>query len=177
VNADQSNPFQAPASSQQSSARDAPADEVRKAVVGPKPSKRSWEGVAQAVADGAALLEKASAQLPAGEPSAQQHKQLMAAIGRFKLADFPDRFVICFNPAQAARDAAVRERLLTQLAEVVTGTDQLTKVERAKIEGSLAGKPGLKRFLRVTPGGLLRIDKQKIMAAPRCRLQQSDHPR
>ena len=81
-----------------------------------------------------------------------------------RLEEFPDRFVICYNPAQATRDAAVRDRLLIHLGEVITGTDTLTKVERAKIEGLLAGKPGLKRFLRVTPGGLLRIDKQKIKA-------------
>jgi hypothetical protein len=81
-----------------------------------------------------------------------------------KLEEFPDRFVICYNPAQATRDAAVRDRLLTQLAEVIADSDKLTKVERAKLEGSLAGKPGLKRFLRVSPGGLLRIDKQKIKA-------------
>jgi len=79
-----------------------------------------------------------------------------------RLADFPDRFVLCFNPDQAERDAAIRAILLTQLDEVIADTDKLTKVERAKIEGSLAGKPGLKRFLRVTPGGLLRVDKKKI---------------
>jgi len=32
------------------------------------------------------------------------------------------------------------------------------------VEGSLAGKPGLKRFLRVTPAGLLRLDKAKAAA-------------
>ena len=37
-------------------------------------------------------------------------------------------------------------------------------VSRARLEGSLVGKPGLKRFLRVTPGGLLRIDKAKANA-------------
>lgn len=79
-----------------------------------------------------------------------------------RLADFPDRFVLCFNPDQAERDAAIRAILLTQLDEVIADTDKLTTIERAKIEGSLAGKPGLKRFLRVTPGGLLRVDKKKI---------------
>ena len=73
-----------------------------------------------------------------------------------------DRFVLCYNPAQAERDAIVRAQLIAQLEEVITGTDTLAKAERARIEGTLAGKPGLKRFLRVTPGGLLRVDKQKI---------------
>jgi hypothetical protein len=73
-----------------------------------------------------------------------------------------DRFVLCYNPAQAERDAAVRALLIAKLEEVIKDTDKLSKVERARIEGSLGAKPGLKRFLRVTPGGLLRIDKQKI---------------
>jgi hypothetical protein len=73
-----------------------------------------------------------------------------------------DRFVLCYNPEQAERDAAVRERLLAQLAEAIDGTDTLTKTERARLEGVVSTKPGLKRFLRVTPGGLLRIDKKKI---------------
>ena len=73
-----------------------------------------------------------------------------------------DRFVLCFNPAQAERDAIIRGQLVTRLEEVIKDTDKLSPVERARIEGSLAGKPGLKRFLRTTPGGLLRTDKKKI---------------
>ena len=73
-----------------------------------------------------------------------------------------DRFVLCYNPAQAERDAIMRAQAVAQLEEVITGTDKLTRTERARIEGTLSGKPGLKRFLRMTPGGLLRIDKQKI---------------
>jgi hypothetical protein len=78
--------------------------------------------------------------------------------------DDHDRFVICYNPGQAERDAAIRARLVAQLEELIDGTDSATAAERGKIEGSLAGKPGLKRFLRVTPGGLLRTDKTKIKA-------------
>ena len=55
-----------------------------------------------------------------------------------------------------------RDRLVAQLEEVIAGTDALTAAERAKLEGTLAGRPGLKRFLRVTPAGLLRVDKAKI---------------
>ena len=73
-----------------------------------------------------------------------------------------DRFVLCYNPAQAERDAIVRTKLIAQLEEVITDTDKLTAAERARIEGALSGKPGLKRFMRTTPGGLLRVDKQKI---------------
>ena len=80
------------------------------------------------------------------------------------MGDDSDRFVICFNPDQAGRDAAVRARLVAQLEELTDGTDALTPAERGKIEGALAGKPGLKRFLRVTSSGLLRIDKAKSKA-------------
>ncbi|GAB2459161.1 IS1634 family transposase [Streptomyces incanus] len=76
--------------------------------------------------------------------------------------DSDDRFVICFNPEQALRDAAIRERMVTQLEEAIAGTDKLKATERAHLAGQLSTKPGLKRYLRTTPGGLLRIDKKKI---------------
>ena len=78
--------------------------------------------------------------------------------------DDHDRFIICYNPGQAERDAAIRAKLVAQLEELIDGTDSLAPAERGRIEGSLAGKPGLKRFLRVTPAGLLRIDKARIKA-------------
>ncbi|HXZ73934.1 MAG TPA: IS1634 family transposase [Streptosporangiaceae bacterium] len=78
--------------------------------------------------------------------------------------DNSDRFIICFNPDQSERDAAIRARLVAQLEELIAGSDALTAAERAKLEGSLAGRPALKRFLRVTPAGLLRIEKAKIKA-------------
>ncbi|MGW3985326.1 IS1634 family transposase [Streptomyces mirabilis] len=75
-----------------------------------------------------------------------------------------DRFVICFNPDQATRDAAIRERMVAQLNEAIAGSDKLPRPERDKLAGVLSAKPGLKRFLRTTPGGLLRMDKKKITA-------------
>jgi len=78
--------------------------------------------------------------------------------------DSDDRFVICFNPEQATRDAAIRERMVAQLEEAIAGTDKLKATERAHLAGQLSTKPGLKRYLRTTPGGLLRIDKKKIAA-------------
>jgi transposase len=75
-----------------------------------------------------------------------------------------DRFIICYNPAQAERDAAIRAKMTARLEEAIKDTDQLDAAERAKIEGALSGKQGLKRFLRVTSGGLLRVDKAKVKA-------------
>src|SRR5260370_4274124 len=107
----------------------------------------------------------------------QEVKAALSRQGRYKtvrdnlqvkevrLGDDSDRFIICYNPDQAERDAAIRARLTAQLEELIDGSDALTAAERGKIEGSLAGKPGLKRFLRVTPAGLLRTDKAKVKAA------------
>jgi transposase len=103
-------------------------------------------------------------------------KAALSRLGRYKtvrdnlqvkevnMGDDSDRFIICHNPDQAERDAAIRGRLLAQLEEIIDGTDALTAAERGKIEGSLADKPGLKRFLRVTSSGLLRIDRAKVKA-------------
>ena len=75
-----------------------------------------------------------------------------------------ERFVICHNPDQADRDAAVRERLLAQLTELIDDADKLSATKRAELRGVISTKPGLHRYLRVTPSGLLRIDKHKIKA-------------
>ena len=73
-----------------------------------------------------------------------------------------DRFVICYNPEQAERDAAVRERLLKRLAEELEDSDQLSPEERAQLLGRLKTRPGLGRLLRMTPGGLLRVDRAAV---------------
>jgi hypothetical protein len=75
-----------------------------------------------------------------------------------------ERFVICFNPEGAERDAKVRERMLAQLDEMISGSDKLTTTRRAELRGVVSTKPGLNRYLRVTPGGLLRIDAAAIKA-------------
>src|SRR5439155_2610082 len=75
-----------------------------------------------------------------------------------------ERFVICHNPDAATRDAAVRERLLTQLGELVDGSDRLSTTKRAELRGVISTKPGLNRYLRTTPSGLLRIDAKTIKA-------------
>jgi hypothetical protein len=80
-----------------------------------------------------------------------------------KISD-SERFVICYNPEGAERDAAVRARLLAQLTELITGSDALSRDKRAELRGVISTKPGLNRYLRVTPGRLLRIDAKKIKA-------------
>jgi hypothetical protein len=84
-----------------------------------------------------------------------------------KIEDAGDRFVICYNPEQAARDQAVRDDLVARLTDMITDTDRLTATKRAELHGRLATKPGLNRYLRVTEAGLLRIDRAAVKAEQR----------
>ena len=70
--------------------------------------------------------------------------------------------MICHNPEAAARDAAVRERLLAHLQSLIEGSDAWTASNRDELVGSLRAKPGLRRYLRRTQAGLLRIDRGTV---------------
>jgi hypothetical protein len=70
-----------------------------------------------------------------------------------------ERFVICHNPEAAARDAAVRERLIEHLSGLIAGSDAWPDRRRDELVGSLRNKPGLRRLVRRTKSGLLRIDR------------------
>jgi hypothetical protein len=73
-----------------------------------------------------------------------------------------ERFVVCFNPEQADRDRALREVMTGKLGALIADTDALSVTKRAELRGRISTMPGLHRFLRVTPGGLLRLDRKKI---------------
>jgi hypothetical protein len=73
-----------------------------------------------------------------------------------------ERFIMCRNLEVAARDAAIRDRLVGLLEERIAGSDALSKTKRAELRGRLREKPGLNRYLRVTGSGLLRVDRSKI---------------
>jgi IS4 transposase len=75
-----------------------------------------------------------------------------------------DRFVICHNPDQAQRDATIRDHLVAQLSDAITGSDDLSAQARAGLAGQLRAQPGYRRFLRTTATGLLRIDRAAITA-------------
>ena len=68
------------------------------------------------------------------------------------------RFVICHNPEQGDRDAAVRANLIGHLTGLIEGSDAWAASRRSEFVGSLKNKPGLRRYLRRTATGLLRID-------------------
>ena len=74
-----------------------------------------------------------------------------------------ERFVVCHNPEQAGRDQLVRGRLVDPPRRPHR---RLRHVDRSAGATSwrarLRDKPGLRRFLRRTPRGLLRIDKAAI---------------
>ncbi len=72
------------------------------------------------------------------------------------------RFVICHNPEQAERDRQVRTNLIAHLEQLIDGSDTWTGRRRDELVGSLKTKPGLRRYLRRTSGGLLRVDHAMI---------------
>jgi Transposase DDE domain len=72
-----------------------------------------------------------------------------------------ERLVICHNPDAAERDAHIRAQLVGQLDEFIAGSDSLPVMKRGELRGKISTKPGLHRYLRVTPGGLLRVDKTR----------------
>ena len=90
-----------------------------------------------------------------------QHVRDNLQVKQVRIAD-DERFVICYNPEQAERDAALREVMLGKLGAMIADTDRLTPTKRAELRGRISTMPGLHRFLRTTPGGLLRLDRKKI---------------
>ena len=78
-----------------------------------------------------------------------------------------DRWVVCFNPAQAERDAHIRTKMLARLEEAIAGSDQLSRDKRNRLAGVVSTRPGLRRYLRTTPGGLLRVDQAAVKAEAR----------
>ncbi|MBA2309347.1 MAG: transposase [Pseudonocardiales bacterium] len=78
-----------------------------------------------------------------------------------------DRFVICHNPEQAVRDGEIRAQIVDRLHAEIADSDRLSARKRAELAGALKTKPAFNRFLRTTPGGLLRVDKAKITADTR----------
>lgn len=67
--------------------------------------------------------------------------------------------MICHNPDPAARDAEVRANLIEHLEELITGSDEWSPRRRDELVGALKSKPGLRRYLRRTKTGRLRVDQ------------------
>jgi hypothetical protein len=73
-----------------------------------------------------------------------------------------ERFVVCHNPEQAERDCLVRDRLVEHVRSLIDGSDAWSARRRDELVGSLKGKPGLRRYLRRTATGLLRVDAAAV---------------
>jgi len=75
-----------------------------------------------------------------------------------------ERFIVCHNPDAAVRDAAIRQQLVDRLQAMIENTDGWSVTKRAELRGVISTKPGLNRYLRVTPKGLLRLDAAAVAA-------------
>jgi len=63
----------------------------------------------------------------------------------------PRRYVVCFNPAQARRDAAAREAILASLRTKLQSGDK-----------ALVGNDGYRRFLATPRNGHFEIDAERV---------------
>ena len=72
-------------------------------------------------------------------------------VGEVGTAIKPRRYVVCFNPKEAERDAAARAAILDSLAR---------KLEEGDKE--LVGNAGYKRFLKTPRGGHFEIDPARV---------------
>ncbi len=85
------------------------------------------------------------------------------------------RFVVCHNPAEAARDKAERDahiaRLETELARIEASRRKASTAKagaaHTRAECALRDHPTLSRYLRQTNTGRLQVDRQKIAAEER----------
>jgi hypothetical protein len=62
-----------------------------------------------------------------------------------------------------------REDALDQAAikrQVASLSKLLDRMKRGELRGKISARPGLNRYLRVTPGGLLRVDKARARLTP-----------
>ncbi len=75
-----------------------------------------------------------------------------------------ERFVLCRNSEEAARDAAVRQRLVDQLEQLIRGRDRSSQKRRWQLLGELRTKPGLNRFVAATEDGYLGVDRRAMAA-------------
>ena len=108
-------------------------------------------------------LRSGSAEVTAALSRQGRYTELAAnmRIKEVRISDH-ERFVICFNPEAADRDAHMRAQMVAQLEDLIGGSDALPAVKRGELRGKISARPGLNRYLRVTPGGLLRTGKAAI---------------
>ena len=94
-------------------------------------------------------------------PGRYQHVASNLQVKEVRIAE-DERFVACYNPEQADRDKHLREVMTDKLSDLISTTDTLSATKRAELRGRISTMPGLYRYLRVTPNGLLRLDKARV---------------
>lgn len=72
------------------------------------------------------------------------------------------RFVVCHNPDNAARDQPVRANLVAHLQTQIEGSNDWTKSQRDELAGKLRTTPALWRLVRRLNNARFRIDKAAI---------------
>jgi hypothetical protein len=100
----------------------------------------------------------ADAQAALARPGRYQTVADNLAVKEVKIRD-DERFIVCFNPETAERDAALRQVMTGKLETLIAGSDALPARRRAELAGKISMMPALHRYLRQTPGGLLRVDR------------------
>src|SRR4051812_41857210 len=108
----------------------------------------------------------ADAQAALARPGRYQQVADDLQVKEVKIRD-DERFIVCFNPDTADRDAALRQVMVDKLEQLIAGSDALAPRKRAELAGKISMMPGPHRYLRQTPGGLLRVDKATIAAEAR----------
>jgi Transposase DDE domain len=72
-------------------------------------------------------------------------------VGNWGPSAKPRRYVVCFNPQEAKRDAATREAILRSLGDKLQGSDK-----------ELVGNAGYRRFLKTPRQGHFEIDPDRV---------------
>jgi transposase len=72
-------------------------------------------------------------------------------VGNWDPTAKPRRYIVCFNPKEAQRDAAVRENIVKSLAQKLEEGDK-----------SLVGNDGYRRYLKTPRAGHFEIDPERV---------------
>jgi len=125
------------------------------------------------------ILQKAGGQYILGEKlrdNQEIHKEVLAKRGRFQKirenleikeviignGERRRRFILVYNPEEAKKDKATRERILEKIKKCLADLGDQACKEHKKSVCALLSHRTMGRFLRQLKGGEIRIDKGKI---------------
>src|SRR6266536_865281 len=87
-----------------------------------------------------------------------------------------ERFVICFNPEAAGRDAHMRAQMVAQLEDLIGGSDALPAVKRGELRGKISARPGpTVPAAAQRPATARRGPRAGLQAAPGSRTRLAGH--